>query len=115
MVCCLRARRRRQADDASRAMLPEERPGTVIGVVAAAGSLFVRISSAAGEPVRSTSMTGEDLLVTIPPDLEAQILRYYHVEKWLIGTIARHLHVHHNTVARVLAQAGLPRIGRPTR
>jgi len=60
-------------------------------------------------------MTGEDLLVTIPPDLEAQILRYYHVEKWLIGTIARQLHVHHNTVARVLAQAGLPRIGRPTR
>jgi transposase len=53
--------------------------------------------------------------VTISPELEAQILRYYHVEKWRAGTIARQLHVHHGTVARVLAQAGLPRIGRPTR
>ena len=24
--------------------------------------------------------------VTISPDLEAQILRYYHVEKWRVGT-----------------------------
>jgi hypothetical protein len=43
---------------------------------------------------------------TIPADLEAQILRYYHVEKWRTGTIARQLHVHPETVARVLAQAG---------
>ena len=49
-----------------------------------------------------------------PPDLEAQILRYYHVEKWRIGTIARQLHIHHS-VARVLAQAGLPRVGPPPR
>jgi len=27
--------------------------------------------------------------MTIPPDLEAQILRYHHVEKWRAGTIAR--------------------------
>jgi transposase len=53
--------------------------------------------------------------VTIPPELEAQILRYYHVERWRPGTIARQLHVHHGTVARVLAQAGLPRIGSPSR
>src|SRR6516225_10431118 len=53
--------------------------------------------------------------MTISPDLEAQILRYYHVEKWRPGTIARQLGVHHGTVARVLAQAGLPRIGRPAR
>jgi transposase len=46
--------------------------------------------------------------MTIPPDLQAQILRYYHAEKWRINTIARQLHVHHGTVARVLAQAGLP-------
>ena len=46
--------------------------------------------------------------MAIPPDLEAQILRYYHAEKWRINTIARQLHVHHGTVARVLAQAGLP-------
>jgi transposase len=50
--------------------------------------------------------------VTISPELEAQILRYHHVEKWLPGTIARQLHVHYGTVARVLAQAGLSRIGR---
>ena len=53
--------------------------------------------------------------MTIPPELEAQILRYYHVERWRPGTIARQLHVHHGTVARVLAQAGLPRIGAPSR
>src|SRR5947209_20430409 len=53
--------------------------------------------------------------MTIPPDLEARILRYYHVEKWRVGTIARQLHVHHGTVARVLAQVGLPRIGPPAR
>jgi hypothetical protein len=40
--------------------------------------------------------------MTIPPDLEAQILRYYHVEKWRVGTIARQPQVHHGTVARVL-------------
>src|SRR5258708_12308980 len=44
-------------------------------------------------------------------EVEAQILRYYPVEKWRCGTIARQLHVHRGTVQRVLAQAGLPRIG----
>jgi transposase len=57
----------------------------------------------------------EDPIMTIPPEREAQILRYYHVEKWRIGTIARQLRVHSDTVARVLAQAGLPRIGPPQR
>jgi transposase len=47
--------------------------------------------------------------MTIPPDLEAQILRYYFAEKWRVNTIARQLNVHHHTVSRVLAQAGLPR------
>ena len=50
-----------------------------------------------------------------PPDIEAQILRYYHVEKWRVGTIAGQLRVHHSVVTRVLAQAGLPRIGPPAR
>ena len=45
------------------------------------------------------------------PELHAQILRYYHVERWRIGTIARQLQVHHGTVERILRQAGLPRIG----
>jgi len=43
--------------------------------------------------------------MTIGVELEAQILRYYHVEKWRAGTIARQLHVHRDTVQRVLAQA----------
>jgi len=33
--------------------------------------------------------------MTIPPALEAQILRYHHVGKWRVGTIARQLRVHH--------------------
>jgi transposase len=49
------------------------------------------------------------------PDIEAQILRYYHAEKWTIGTIADQLHVHHSVVRRVLAQAGLPGLGSPVR
>lgn len=56
--------------------------------------------------------------MVIPPDREAQILRYHHVEKWPIGTIARQLGVHHSVVRRVLAQAGLPRTAtspRPSR
>jgi len=53
--------------------------------------------------------------MTIPPDLEAQILRYHHVEKWRVGTIARQLRVHHETVVRVLSQAGLPKHGSPAR
>jgi hypothetical protein len=30
----------------------------------------------------------EESTMTIPPELEAQILRYHHVEKWRVGTIA---------------------------
>jgi transposase len=48
--------------------------------------------------------------MTIPPDLHARILRFYHVEKWPVGTIAKQLRVHHTTVSRVLIQAGLPRV-----
>ena len=39
---------------------------------------------------------------------EAEVLRLYHVEHWPIGTIARQLLLHHSTVRRVLAQAGVP-------
>lgn len=44
----------------------------------------------------------------IPRALEAEILRLHHTEHWPIGTIARQLRVHHGTVRRVLAQAGVP-------
>lgn len=53
--------------------------------------------------------------MVIPADIEAQILRYYHAERWTIGTIAQQLHIHHSVVRRVLGQAGLPRIGPPAR
>jgi transposase len=42
------------------------------------------------------------------PELEAQILRYHHAEKWRVGAIASQLRVHRSVVQRVLAQAGLP-------
>jgi transposase len=53
--------------------------------------------------------------MTIGAELEAKILRYYHVEKWRCGTIAKQLCVHRETVQRVLAHAGLPRHGPPPR
>ena len=53
--------------------------------------------------------------MSISADLEAQILRYYHVEKWRTGTIAQQLHVHHGTVQRVLRRAGVPPPQRATR
>lgn len=52
----------------------------------------------------------EEATVAIHFETTAQILRLYHAEKWRCGTIARHLNVHHSTVERLLAQAGLPRI-----
>src|SRR5271157_4324703 len=87
------------------------RDGAACVAVVAARPTYGKASCSAG----SVGTDEEDPSVTIPPDLEAQILRYYHVEKWRIGTIARQLRVHPETVARVLAQAGLPRIGPPQR
>ena len=53
--------------------------------------------------------------MAISPELEAQILRYYHAEHWKPGTICRQLGVHHDTVQRVLAQHGVPRAKRTAR
>lgn len=53
--------------------------------------------------------------MAISPELEAQILRYYHAEHWKPGTICRQLGVHHDTVQRVLAQHGVPRAARIAR
>ncbi len=53
----------------------------------------------------------------ISRELEAEILRLYHAEKWKIGTISAQLAVHHSTVRRVLAQAGITagkQISRPS-
>jgi len=51
----------------------------------------------------------------IPKELEARILRLFHVEKWPVGSIAGQLGVHHSTVRRVLAQAGVPLTALPRR
>jgi transposase len=59
----------------------------------------------------SPNLTEDDPIMTIPPEREAQILRYFHVEKWPPTTIARQLNINRGTVRRVLAQADLPRIG----
>src|SRR5271163_443660 len=86
-----------------------DRDGTVIAAAVAVRSLFAATSCNAAA---ARGVIEEDVAVTIPPDIEAQILRYYHAERWRIGTIAKQLRVHRDTVARVLAQAGLPRIER---
>jgi len=52
--------------------------------------------------------------MVVSAELHAQILRYYHVEKWRRGTIARQLGVHRDVVARVLAQSGLPPMAPPS-
>ena len=46
---------------------------------------------------------------------EHQILRYYFAEQWRVGTIARQLGLHHSTVERVIAQAGIPKPERSQR
>jgi transposase len=45
----------------------------------------------------------------LSPEIEAQILRLHHAEKWPPGTIAHQLGIHHSAVERVLAAAGLPK------
>ena len=45
--------------------------------------------------------------MSISEEKKAAILRYHHVEKWRVGTIARVLHVHHSTVKRVLSKTGV--------
>ena len=90
---------------------PAGSDGVACVVAVAVQTVCAKASCHAG----STETDEEDLIMTIPAELEARILRYYHVEKWRIGTIARQLRVHPETVARVLAQACLPRIGAPRR
>ena len=85
---------------------------TVIGAVVAARISFVTGFCGAACVAHGRRDTCEqDPTMVIAPDIEAQILRYHHAEKWRVGTIARQLHVHHSAVRRVLAQAGLPQAG----
>lgn len=43
----------------------------------------------------------------ISKEKEAEIIRLFHAEKWKVNTIATQLGVHHSTVQRVLAHAGV--------
>lgn len=52
--------------------------------------------------------------MTVSKEMEAQILRFYHAEKWTVGTIANQLNIHHSVVLRVLEQEGAV-ISRPER
>jgi transposase len=119
MVCLFRARRRLKNHPHGTAPLRQksqcEQSGVAASAAAAARSSFVGTFCAAGLLETAFNKSKEEPAVTIPLEAEAQILRYYHVEKWRIGTIARQLHLHYDTVARVLAQAGLPRHGQPPR
>jgi len=44
----------------------------------------------------------------IDPEVAARILRLHLVERWKVGTIARELGLHHNTISGVLQRNGLP-------
>ena len=89
--------------------------GTAISAVAAARNLSATASCTATGFHSSFNQTEEEPIMAISPEQEAQILRYYHAEHWRIGTIATQLGMHHGTVSRVLAQAGLPPAGAPRR
>jgi len=68
----------------------------------------VRAFCAVGFVAVTLELTGECPAMALTPELEAQVLRLYHAEHWPAGTIASQLHLHRDTVLRVLAQAGLP-------
>ena len=53
--------------------------------------------------------------MAIAPELRAQILRLYQAEHWRVGTVASQLHLHRDTVQRVLAQACVLRCEAPLR
>jgi transposase len=92
---------------------PGDRFRAAIGAAGAVAISSARDFCAAGPIVACSDTNGRDATMVTSPDIEAQILRYYHAEKWTIGTISRQLRVHPDVVQRVLAQAGLPRIGSP--
>ena len=54
-------------------------------------------------------------VMTIAPNLVAQILRLRDVEKWRVGTIARQLRVHRDVVRRVLSGNRAPAHPSPLR
>lgn len=53
--------------------------------------------------------------MAIDKETETNVLRTHFVEHWGVHTIAAQLKIHHSTVARVLAEAGSPKVQRATR
>lgn len=53
-------------------------------------------------------LLGDELWPAESALVQFELLRLYHAERWRVSTIARQLGVHHTTVQRVLAQAGIP-------
>src|SRR5450432_1348707 len=112
MIVCRPARGRSRAAREPQVSGPGDRPHTAIGAGGGVRTSSVRGFCAAVAAFGTNHDTiGRGEAMVTPPDVEARILRYYHAEKWTVGTIARQLHVHHGVVRRVLAQAGLPKIG----
>jgi transposase len=56
-----------------------------------------------------------ETFLAIDNDRVTQILRLHFSEHWRVGTIARQLSVHHDTVRRVLAHNGVPEAARTER
>src|ERR1700693_2626298 len=107
MIWCRRARRWQQ-ENFHFPLTQGDGHGTATGADAAARCLFVKGScAAAGSLETSPNLTEAAPIMTIPPEYEAQSLRYSHVEN-CPPTIARQLNIIRGTVKRVLARAGLP-------
>lgn len=113
MICWRPARRQSRATQQPRMSNPGDRFRTATGAAGAVPISSARDFCAAGLVVACSDATGRDATMVTSPDIEAQILRYCHAEKWTIGTISRQLRAHTDVVQRALAQAGLPRIGTP--
>lgn len=60
-------------------------------------------------------LAGEKIVMTISKEKETEILRFYLVEKWKVGTIATQLGVHYSVVERVLSEAGMLKVERAIR
>jgi transposase len=69
----------------------------------------------AEECVFESSVGEKEELMTIPKELEAQIIRLYETEKWPIGTIAMQLEIHHSVVERVLNGLCVIEVKKPRR
>ena len=83
----------------------------ILSRLAAASAVLCAPPSLASTPWKGTGAETAYPLespLTVPKELEVQILRLFRVEAWPVGTIATQIGVHHSVVRRVLDQAGVP-------